>query len=28
VGVCYQNFPASSAEVLTKHHLPLFSPRL
>ena len=24
----YQNFPTSSAEVLTKHHLPLLSPRL
>ena len=28
IGISYQNFPTSSAEVLTKHHLPLLSPRL
>ena len=27
-GFNYEKFPTSSAEVLTKHHLPLLSPRL
>jgi hypothetical protein len=28
MGFIYENFPTSSAEALTKHHLPLLSPRL